>query len=185
MGWYEAEAVPPNVLVGRAVLATGHMPCATKPPMPGQMCDSGGGEVDWLVSGGGGGTLTWMNISVPSDGMYDVTFWYHCGNNDVYGDKNCGGQTNPPTVAPGCRPHVFVVNGTTLPGAYHFPCFAGSWGIIRAATVSLPLKGGAMNSIKVVSPPPRDASNMDALQISPPGKGMGPLIKSLPDLTGM
>jgi hypothetical protein len=42
-----------------------------------------------------------------------------------------------------------------------------------------------MNSIKVVSPPPRDAANMDALQISPPGKGMAPLIKPLPDLTGM
>jgi hypothetical protein len=115
-------------------------------------------------------------VAAPSDGMYDVTWWYHCGNNDNFGDKHCGGQTDPPTTAAGCRPHNIIVNGTELPGTYHFPCFAGSFGIIRAATTALALKAG-MNTIKVY-PKSRDAADMDALQVSPAGMGTKPLIKS-------
>jgi hypothetical protein len=116
--------------------------------------------------------------------MYDVTWWYHCGNNDNFGDTNCGGQTNPPTTPSGCRPHQFIVNGTTLPGGYHFPCFAGSFQIIRAATTTFALKAGSNNTIRVVPPHPRDASDIDAIQISPAGKGVPPLIMSMPDLIG-
>ena len=53
-GWYEAEAVPPNQLYGRAVKAT----CQACPSLdtikPGDACCSGGGEVNWIVSGGKG-----------------------------------------------------------------------------------------------------------------------------------
>ena len=114
-------------------------------------------------------------ISAPADASYDVTFWYHCGDADTYGDGNCGGQAMTEPKQTGCRPHVFTVNGTVLPGAYHFPCFPGSWATIYAATVSLPLTTG-MNTIKVAAPPPRDATDVDAIEILPPGKGHAPLI---------
>src|SRR6185369_2686531 len=117
------------------------------------------------------------NVTVPSDGTYDVTWWYHCGNSDNFGDKHCGGQTDPPTTPAGCRPHNIVVNGTEMQGTYHFPCFAGTFSEIHAATTTLPLKAGAMNSIKVY-PKQRDSADMDAIQISPAGMGMKPLIKS-------
>jgi hypothetical protein len=71
---------------------------------------------------------------------------------------------------------VFVVNGTQLPQVYHFPCFAGSWGIIHAATVSLPLRAGSTNTIRVFAPSPRDAADMDAIAVVPPGQGVPPLI---------
>ncbi len=193
-GWYEAEAKPPNILYGRAVIAHCKNTC---PSMfkPGDDCCSGGGEVNWIVSGShgpdpqppdgrGGGELRWMNISAPADGMYDVTWWYHCGNNDNFGDNDCGGQTDPPTMPSGCRPHQIIVNGTEMPGTYHFPCFAGSWGIIRAATTTLPLKAGGDNWVHVYATKPRDAADMDALQISPVGKGTPPLIKSNSDPIG-
>jgi hypothetical protein len=186
-GWYEAEAIPPNVLSGSTLTVNPPKPrvahCGKTCPntaaiKPGDDCCSGGGEVTWLTQGIGPipGGLTFTNVTAPSDGMYDVTWWYHCGNNDNFGDVHCGGQTDPPTTASGCRPHQIVVNGTEMQGTYHFPCFAGSFGIIRAATTQLPLKAG-MNSIKVY-PKQRDASDVDALQVSPMGKGTPPLIKS-------
>jgi hypothetical protein len=195
-GWYEAEAKPPNILYGRAVVSHCSATCpSTAAIKPGDMCCSGGGQVNWIVSGGkgpdpqppdgrGGGELRFNAISAPADGMYDVTWWYHCGNNDNFGDKNCGGQTDPPTLPAGCRPHQIIVNGTEMPGTYHFPCFGGSWGIIRAATTTLPLKAGAENWIHVYAHKPRDAADMDALQISPVGKGTPPLIKSNSDPIG-
>jgi hypothetical protein len=63
-----------------------------------------------------------------------------------------------------------------MQGTYHFPCFAGSFAVIHAATTALPLKAG-MNTIKVY-PKERDAADMDALQVSPAGKGTPPLIMS-------
>jgi hypothetical protein len=195
-GWYEAEAKPPNILYGRAVVSHCKNTCPSMSTIkPGDECCSGGGEVNWIVSGSkgpdpqppdgrGGGELRWMNISAPADGMYDVTWWYHCGNNDNFGDKNCGGQTDPPTMPSGCRPHQIIVNGTEMPGTYHFPCFGGSWGIIRAATTTLPLKAGGDNWVHVYATKPRDAADMDALQISPVGKGTPPLIKSNNDPIG-
>jgi hypothetical protein len=195
-GWYEAEAKPPNILYGRAVVSHCANTCPSMSTIkPGDQCCSGGGQVNWIVSGGhgpdpqppdgrGGGELRVNAISAPADGMYDVTWWYHCGNNDNFGDKNCGGQTDPPTLPAGCRPHQIIVNGTEMPGTYHFPCFGGSWGIIRAATTTLPLKAGSDNWIHVYAHKPRDAADMDALQISPVGKGTPPLIKSNNDPIG-
>jgi hypothetical protein len=183
-GWYEAEAIPPNQLSGSTLTVNppkprvGHCPACPGMPKPGDSCCSGGGEVTWLTQGIGPipGGLTFPNIAAPSDGMYDVTWWYHCGNSDNFGDKHCGGQTNPPTTSAGCRPHQIVVNGTEMTGTYHFPCFTGSFTVIHTATTTLPLKAG-MNSIKVY-PKARDSADMDALQVQPAGKGIGPLIMS-------
>jgi len=176
MGWYEAEAIPPNTKAPKSeVHVNPATACKTIPPEPGTMCQAGGGEVTWITEGRMG-WLQWNEVAAPADGMYDVTWWYHCGNNDHFGDRHCGGQTDPPTTASGCRPHNIIVNGTEMQGTYHFPCFAGSFGIIRAATTALPLKAG-MNTIKVY-PKSRDSADMDALQVSPLGKGHAPLIKS-------
>jgi hypothetical protein len=186
LGWYEAEAIPPNQLSGSTLTVNppkprvGHCPAcpAGAEIKPGDVCCSGGGEVTWLTQGIGPipGGLTINNVMAPSDGMYDVTWWYHCGNNDNFGDVHCGGQTDPPTTSSGCRPHQIVVNGTEMTGTYHFPCFAGSFTVIHAATTALPLKAG-MNSIKVY-PKARDSADMDAIAVHPAGMGTPPLIKS-------
>jgi hypothetical protein len=180
LSWYEGEA---GVISGRAVRAMCTACPSSAGMKPGDACCSGGGEVKWLVAHGNG-ELQFKGVSVPADGMYDVTWWYFCGKNDHFGDRNCGGQTDPPTTASGCRPHQFFVNGTLMPGAYHFPCFSGMWNLVRAATVTMPLKAGANNTIKLHAPPPRDSVNVDAIAIFPPGKGLPPLITSTKDLTG-
>jgi hypothetical protein len=184
--FYEAEAVPPNQIFGFAQLAKG-TPTCTKPLTAGASCFSAGGYVSWIVSKNGAHPSGWMQfnaISAPANASYDVTFWYHCGGNstsggvayaDVYGDCDCGGQMMTEPKQGGCRPHIFTVNGTVLPGAYHFPCFPGSWSTLYAATVSLPLTAG-MNTIMVAAPDPRDASDVDVIEILPPGKGHAPLI---------
>jgi hypothetical protein len=184
-GWYEAEAMT-NTLSGSTLTANPPKPRLGKcmpicPPdgvKPGAQCCSAGGEVLWLTQGNGPipGGLQFNGVTAPADGTYDVTWWYHCGASDNFGDKHCGGQTDPPTTPAGCRPHQIVVNGVELMGTYHFPCFAGSWIEMHAATTALPLKAGA-NTIKVY-PKERDSADMDALQISPVGKGTPPLIKS-------
>jgi hypothetical protein len=180
LGWYEAETA---LVTGRATKPKCTACPSSATMKPGDMCCSGGGQVDWLVAHGNG-EVQFNNVSVPTDGMYDVTWWYYCGKNDNFGDKNCGGQTSPPTTAAGCRPHQFYVNGTLLSGAYHFPCFAGAWSVVRVASVTMPLKAGAANTIKLHAPPPRDSVNVDAIEIYPAGKGMQPLINSVTDLTG-
>jgi hypothetical protein len=175
MGWYEAEAVPPNVLGGGAKIGTG-VACPTGVPIKeGDMCQSAGHEVNNIL-GRNGASVTFNGISVPSDGMYDVTWWYHCGLNDNFGDKNCGGATSPPPTASGCRPHQLVVNGTAMPGTYHFPCSAMMWIAIHAATTALPLKAGNMNSIKISTMAPRDSADLDAIAIAQPGMGTPPLL---------
>ncbi len=172
--WYEAEAVPPNQLGnGASIVNCGAPACPSIASIKeGDECCSGGKKVGQIL-GRRGGYLQVNAIAAPSDGMYDVTWWYHCGKSDNFGDTDCGGQPHTPA---GCRPHQFVVNGTQLPKIYHFPCFAGSWGQIHASTVSLPLKAGATNSIRVSAPNPRDAADMDAIALYPPGKGVPPLI---------
>ena len=175
--FYEAEAIPPNEKFGFAQVENG-TPMCTKPLTVGASCFSGGGEVTWIVSKNGAHPAGWMQfnaISAPADASYDVTFWYHCGNADYYGDCDCGGQAKTEPKQGGCRPHVFTVNGTLLPGAYHLPCFPGSWSTLYAATVSLPLTKGT-NTIMVAAPDPRDASDIDVIEILPPGKGHAPLI---------
>jgi hypothetical protein len=180
LGWYEAEN---GVISGRATRFTCQAACPATPPIKsGDSCCSGGKRVDWLVSSGNG-ELQFNNVMVPSEGTYDVTWWYYCGKNDNFGDKNCGGQTNPPTTAAGCRPHQFLVNGTPLTGYYHFPCFGSTWQVVHVATVAMPLKAGP-NTIKLHPPGGRDSVNVDAIELYPSGKGLPPLIMSNTDPKG-
>jgi hypothetical protein len=179
IAWYEAED---GTLFGRAVKSHCNACPSTAMMKAGDSCCSGGGEVTWIVAAKTS-DLQLNGIVAPSDGTYDVTFWYYCGNNDNFNDRNCGGQTDPPTTAAGCRPHQFVVNGTLMPGAYHFPCFGGAWSIVRTATVAIPLKAGA-NTIRMHAPPPRDCVNLDGIELYPQSKGLPPLIKMNSDLTG-
>src|SRR6185369_10480301 len=134
-------------------------------------CCSGGKKLSQLLRGKGG--VVFNALEAPSDGMFDVTWWFHCGKNDNFGDTNCGGA---PHTASGCRPHILEVNGTKLPKVYHFPCYPGSWGQIHAATTTIPLKSGKTNSIRVYATPGRDAADLDAIVVYPAGKGTMPNI---------
>jgi len=181
---YEAAAIPPNQIFGFAKKATCTPKCAT-PLTVGANCCAGTDQVTWIVSENGAHPAGWMQfnaISAPADANYDVTFWYHSGDADYYGDNDCGGQAFTQPNQGGCRPQVFTVNGTVMPGAYHFPAFPGSWATLYAATVSMPLKAG-MNTIMIAPPPPRDSVDLDAIEILPPGKGHAPLIA--PDTTDL
>jgi hypothetical protein len=178
LGWYEAEAKPPNDIIAPATIGNCGAPaCESLAAIKeGVLCCSGKKKVAQLIRGKG--QLQFNQISAPADGMYDVTWWYHCGKNDNFGDANCGGEPHTPS---GCRPHRLVVNGTLLPKTYEMPCFPGDWGLIHAAVTQLPLKQGANNTIRVYATPGRDAHDMDAIAIYPLGKGIGPVIpKTMP-----
>src|SRR5262249_16326226 len=133
-------------------------------------CCSGGKKVSQLLRGRGG--VVFQQVMAPSEGMYDVTWWFHCGKSDNFGDGNSAG---PPPPAAGCRPHVFTINGPAFPKVYPSPCSRGSWGEIPASTVTMPLKMG-MNSISVHATPGRDAADLDAIEVFPAGKGFPPNI---------
>jgi hypothetical protein len=172
IGWYEAEAVPPNTLFGGTKVAM----CGTAPPCTsvdaikeGVECCSGGKKLSQLLRGKGGVVVN--DVAVPADGMYDVTWWYHCGKNDNFGDPNCGGLPHTPS---GCRPHVMEINGTKLGKVSEWPCFPGSWGEIHAVTTPLAFKAGK-NSIRIYATPGRDAADLDALAIYPAGMGLKPV----------
>jgi hypothetical protein len=173
IGWYEAEAVPPNQVFGPA--SVGNCGAPACPAMAeikeGLECCSGKKKISQLIRGKG--QLQFNNVSAPADGMYDVTWWFHCGKNDNFGDPGCGGD--PSRTKSGCRPHILVVNGQQLPKVFEFPCFPGTWGQIHAATTPVPLKAGAMNTIKVYATPGRDASDMDAIAVYPAGQGIKPV----------
>jgi hypothetical protein len=175
LGWYEAEAVPPNQVIKPAGVGNcGAGACPSGAAIKeGMECCSGGKKVSQLIRGKG--QLQINGISAPADGMYDVTWWFHCGKNDNFGDANCGGVPHTPS---GCRPHLLVVNGTQLPKTYEFPCFPGSWGQIHASTTTVPLKAGATNSIKIFATPGRDAADLDAIAVYPAGMGTPPVAGS-------
>jgi hypothetical protein len=116
--------------------------------------------------------MKFNQVAAPADGVYDVTWWYHCGLNDNFGDPNCGGEPHTPS---GCRPAGLVVNGMSLPRIYQFPCFPGDWGQIHAYTIPTALKAGAMNSIQITAGiMGRDAVDVDAIAVMRPGTGLGP-----------
>jgi hypothetical protein len=174
LAFYEAEAVPPNQLISGAVVGgCGAANPICPPPAemkPEAMCCSGGKEVRQLLRGKGG--LQFNGVTVAADGIYDVTWWYHCGNNDNFHDPTCRGEPHTPS---GCRPGQLTVNGAVLPKIYEFPCFPGPWGQIHAATTTVPLKGGAMNSIKITAGYAiNDAVDVDAIAIYAAGKGIPP-----------
>jgi hypothetical protein len=173
LGFYEAEATPPNTLISGAIVGG----CGTTPACPppaelkeGLMCCSGGKEVRQLLRGKGG--VQFNAVSAPADGNYDITWWYHCGNSDNFHDPTCRGEAHTPA---GCRPGQLTVNGTVLPRIYEFPCFAGAWGQIHAATTTVPLKAGAANSIKIAAGfAINDAVDVDAITVYSAGTGVAP-----------
>jgi hypothetical protein len=137
-----------------------------------------------------GGGIAYNQVTVPSDGVYDVTWWYHCGESaampaqaDVFGDKNCGGLDYQTGVGSGCRPQLIDVNGvamsSTIAGQtalyYQFPCYPVPWSVLHGATTQLPLKAGA-NTIYIHAPGATglDASDQDALDVQAAGHGVAP-----------
>jgi hypothetical protein len=162
----------------------------------GASCYSGGAEVKNLLGRGGtnnaGGGVTFVGVTVPTAGVYDVTWWYHCGSYDNWHDNNCGGGPYPTWMSwynpnanpqPGCRPHLIAVNGTQVDGADHstpfwqFPCFGGSWDVIRAATTPLTLAAGK-NNIRIGGPhiADLDGADIDAMHVSAEDAGTAPRI---------
>lgn len=194
--WYEAEA-PGNTVDNGAVIQKGYAKCASvAATVEGATCASGGGEIRQLLGRGGtndaGGGVTMADVTVPSAGMYDVTWWYHCGLYDNWHDNNCGGAPYPAWMSfynpsanpqPGCRPHLLAVNGTQVDGDDHstpfwqFPCFGGSWSILHAATTPLELAAGS-NKIRIGAPhiADLDAVDVDAIHVTAVGKGTAPRI---------
>jgi hypothetical protein len=125
---------------------------------------------------------------VPADGTYDVTWWYHCGQDtpghaDVFGDTKCGGLNYNTGAGSGCRPHLIDVNGVPMSSVvggktalyYQFPCYPVAWSILHGATTALPLRAGA-NTIYIHAPgaPTLDAADIDALDVQASGHGTAP-----------
>jgi hypothetical protein len=132
-----------------------------------------------------GGGVTFNEVTVPADGTYDVTFWYHSGQEtpghaDTYGDVNCGGLNYDTGVGSGCRPHLIYVNGAQMSSTvggqnavyYEFPAYPDSWSIVHGAVMVLPLTAGT-NSIYIKAPgfTMSDAADIDALDVQPSGQG--------------
>jgi hypothetical protein len=204
---YEAEALA-NALTYpvEAVDGTGYATCPPNGVTEGADCASGGRVVTRILGRSPclpptsttsydgcqnlGGGIEFRDVSVPFDGNYDVTWWYHCGADparpgraNVYGDTACGGidyATGPDT---GCRPHMIDVNGvamsSTIAGRsapyYHFPCYATPWSILHGATTALPLRAGS-NTIYLHAPGATtlDAADFDALDVQVAGHGTAP-----------
>jgi hypothetical protein len=201
---YEAEAVPPNALIqsalaDRTCFGT-NLTCPTDGVTEGANCCSGGGEVTEILgrvpcSGPPGsaedfndcqtigGGVEFQNVTVPADGTYDVTWWYHCGENNGYGDTSCGGVHY--LVGSSCRPQLIDVNGVPMSSTvggqtalvYQLPCYPGAWSILHGATTALPLKAGpnvvffhAPHAINL------DAADVDAIDVLPQGQGTPPLV---------
>ena len=208
-GWYEAEAVPPNVVTYAATVShtdegqSRACPIDTAPGLSqvaahgvteGANCASAGGMVVNILGRSPcnpetpssysncqnlGAGVEFHAVTVPADGTYDVTWWYHCGLDDHYGDTKCGGVKY--SVGSSCRPHLIDVNGvpmSTSAGAkyYQFPCYATAWSLIHAATTTLSLKAGS-NTIYIHAPGATtlDAADIDAINVLPQGKGAPPL----------
>ncbi|MDP9035623.1 MAG: hypothetical protein M3O50_12530, partial [Myxococcota bacterium] len=86
--WYEAEAVPPNLLTGGVNITTcagsaqygRGASCPVDALKEGALCCSAG-KVAVNLLGRLPARLEFHNVTVPNDGSYDVTWWYHCGAN--------------------------------------------------------------------------------------------------------
>jgi hypothetical protein len=205
---YEAEAVPPNVLTLSAIADNTcfgtNLTCPTDGVKEGANCCSGGGVITEILgrvpcNGPPGGTgdnvdcqdtgagVEFHDVTVPADGTYDVTWWYHCGGSNgvanVFGDTMCGGLHY--TVGMGCRPQLIDVNGVPMSGTvdaqvaliYQFPCSDDAWSVLHGATTVLPLKTGS-NIIYIHAPHAMtlDASDIDAIDVLPHGQGVQPRV---------
>jgi hypothetical protein len=199
---YEAES-PLNTLTYPVEGVTSEgAPCPADGVKEGANCSSGGKVVNQILgrspcnpptsttSYNGcqnkGGGVQFNQVTVPADGSYDITWWYHCGQEtpghaDVYGDTTCGGLDYKTGPGSGCRPHLIDVNGVpvtaTVDGKmasyFQFPCYPVSWSILHGATTSLQLKAGA-NTIYIHAPGATtlDAADIDAIDVQPPGRGV-------------
>jgi hypothetical protein len=209
---YEAEAVPPNVLTLSAIVDQTcfgtNLTCPTNGVEEGANCCSGGGAIteilgrvpcsgppgsagDYVDCSDSGAGVEFHDVTVPADGTYDVTWWYHCGAYtgsdaaNVDGDTACGGLHY--AVGAGCRPQLIDVNGVPVSGTgtvdaqsaliYQFPCYSGAWSVLHGATTALPLKSGA-NTIYFHAPHATnlDASDIDAIDVLPHGQGVQPWV---------
>jgi hypothetical protein len=190
--WYEAEAVPPNVLINGAnkVMCNSgqqynEMTCTHDQVKEGAVCCSEGGLVANILGKAANNTgagIEFHNVSAPTDGVYSVTWWYHCGASDTFGDVNCGGLHYSVPKYAGCRPHLIDVNGTAVSGTvngavalfFQFPCYSSAWAVIHAATTDLPLKAG--NNVIFIHTPHvgnLDAADIDAIHVTAMGQGNG------------
>jgi hypothetical protein len=202
---YEAES-PLNTLTYpvEGVGTEGAPPCAADGVKEGADCASGGKVVNQILGRSPctpptsttsytqcqnrGGGVQFNGVTVPVDGIYDVTWWYHCGPDkpghaDVYGDTKCGGLNYNTGAGSGCRPHLIDVNGVPMSSTvggktalyYQFPCYPAPWSTVHGATTALPLKAGA-NTIYIHAPGATtlDAVDVDALDVQPGGHGTAP-----------
>jgi hypothetical protein len=173
------------------------MNCTPQMLTDGASCCSGGKLVHGLL-GASGKTCFGMPLTcgsgieltvpaVPVDGMYDVTWWYHCGQNDSFRDTTCGGLKYDAGTPGVCRPHEIIVNGALPSGSgmgayyYQFPCWASGWALIHPAVTTLPLKAGS-NTIYIHAPNDYmsaaicgglDAADLDVIHVTPVGQGTG------------
>jgi hypothetical protein len=205
---YEAES-PLNALTYpvEGVVTDGAQPCpgvagtTSDGVKEGANCASGGRVVNQLLGrspctpptsttsytacGNKGGGVTFNAVTVPVDGTYDVTFWYHSGqltpgHADVYGDVNCGGLNYNTGPGSGCRPQLIYVNGVQMSSMvgglsavyYQFPAYPDVWSIVHGAVTALPLKAGS-NTIYIKAPgfTTSDAVDLDAIDVQPSGQG--------------
>jgi hypothetical protein len=197
---YEAES-PLNILTYPVEGIATRAACPKDGVKEGADCASGGKNVNQILGRSPctpptsttsydqcenkGGGVQFKEITVPADGTYDVTWWYHCGPDkpghaDVYGDTKCGGLNYNTGAGSGCRPHLIDVNGvpmsSTVDGKpapyYQFPCYPAPWSILHGATTELPLKAGS-NTIYIHAPGATtlDAVDVDALDVQAAGRG--------------
>jgi hypothetical protein len=175
---YEAES-PNNTLIG----AARHRPCmacaSTAAEMPQGPCCSGGQEVDNLLGHPANdlGALQWNGIAAPKDGLYNVDWWYFCGQADANGDMVCPwfGKMGLGNTPPGCRAAQFLVNGAPLHTEdVQFPCFSTPWSIVHLTTIAMPLKAGNSNTIRVYHVG-TDAPDFDRIVVHDSTGPIGPL----------
>jgi hypothetical protein len=202
---YEAES-PSNTLTYpvERIATEGDAACPANGVKEGATCASGGKVVAQILGRSPcdpptsttsynacenkGGGVQFNDVTVPADGTYDVTWWYHCGPDkpghaDVYGDTNCGGLDYGTGAGSGCRPHLIDVNGAPMSSTvggkaalyYQFPCYPAPWSTLHGATTALPLKAGA-NTIYIHAPGATtlDAVDLDALDVQAEGHGTAP-----------
>ncbi len=202
---YEAESSVNTLTYPVERVANEGTACPTDGVKEGANCSSGGKVVSQILGRSPcdpptsttsytncqdkGGGVQFNEVTVPADGNYDVTWWYHCGPlvaggpADVYGDAKCGGLNYNTGTGTGCRPHLIDVNGVPMSSTvggqtalyYQFPCYTAAWTTVHGATTSLPLKAG-LNTIYIHAPGATtlDAADLDAIDVQPNGKGIAP-----------
>jgi hypothetical protein len=204
---YEAESSANTLTFPvEQVESAGYTPCPAGGVREGANCASGGMVVSHILGRSPcepptsyssydgckniGGGVEFNDVTAPSDGTFDVTWWYHCGADpdtpgqaNVYGDRTCGGLDYQTGAGTGCRSQLIDVNGVAMSVAvggeiasyYQFPCYGTAWAVLHGATTALPLKAGS-NRIYFHAPGATtlDAVDLDAIDVQPAGAGVAP-----------